>query len=1070
MNTNADDAPVQDDPDKSTSDAAAESSTVEAPSDQHGDSADTGENTGTSEPTGDQLPDWELTPELVEEEAIRGDFMLRWAVVLLGVLYGFGQIADTDTLVHVKSGLYQLENGFLPPGKDVFSYTAADQDWVQLSWLFDLTVGLVYQAGGFVAVGVVKAILVGLLLYFVVHISRPNVPTWWTSVCGAALLVGITTQFTATPDLITMLGIAVLFWMLNRWQQSDGEKPPWQIAILFLFWANMDPRMYVGLAALLLYGIGDYIGTLTKSSQLSDAQRKKFWIAVGASFVAALLNPFGWHSLLAAQAQLADYAEFQKHLPVRAAHLWMLPLTESEFWDHIDLHSIVALSVVGVCVSAMILNAKRLDSGHVISVLGLAGLATLGSNELAPLAVMCAIFAGLNGQDIYLDNCRQTYSLAKGELIFSRAGRAVTVLSFVGLAYLMISGNLTRTTPRLGIGVSATLSTAIDAAERDMQEFGGERPFNFNLAHGDVLLWAGEKPFIDSRIGLFARGEKNIAEVHRKTRTALRFTTYDAAVWKSTRDEYQFTSLVPRLFEDSSSPADYMTVTHLLRQPHDWRMTHIGSGTIVFAPTHDETLDEIDPGLAGVAKEAFESRDDGGLNSRAAWARKPTAYEQYLTSHHEPVTPELLRSSHLSNLGDIFGQARPNLGFRERLALPYIAIRNANRTLAEEPQSATAYMVLGYAYRTLGEMEAFVASQSGGGYSFQYRLRQSVSAFWQAARITDHPQPWWQLYLAYSTQLGKIDLALDALNRFEDAAAKLAYPMNVSIDAERRQALREEMEDLIEKVEQLKGEALEAQGANTMQIAGQIWQQYNCTQIALDLLENDAELMQQGNPQVDLIRALLYIDIGDAESADLLLERMESTAQKEGITQWFTAYTTTRLAYGDYPQAIELYQSQIDDLAEANKKPLSMTSIAGLPFRAAMASDIFAHGWPHNQLQAVRTQVVDLPSQLAHMQFWIAVARLESGDSEGAAEILAEALERAPQSPMIALLASYANAITNEPIDLKQTYEWIDLDKDGHPVDKPENENDGNEDKDAAKTAQANAKNDSTSKPVSTND
>ena len=35
------------------------------------------------------MPEYEpLTPELVQDEAARGDFMLRWAVVLLAFLMG----------------------------------------------------------------------------------------------------------------------------------------------------------------------------------------------------------------------------------------------------------------------------------------------------------------------------------------------------------------------------------------------------------------------------------------------------------------------------------------------------------------------------------------------------------------------------------------------------------------------------------------------------------------------------------------------------------------------------------------------------------------------------------------------------------------------------------------------------------------------------------------------------------------------------------------------------------------------------------------------------------------------
>src|SRR5690242_2665013 len=93
----------------------------------------------------DGLPDDDaLTPEVLEDEALRGDLMLRWAVVLLAFLLGCTEISETQVLVHVKTGQYLLSHGFLPPRTDVFSSTAADRPWVNLSWLFDAALAGVY--------------------------------------------------------------------------------------------------------------------------------------------------------------------------------------------------------------------------------------------------------------------------------------------------------------------------------------------------------------------------------------------------------------------------------------------------------------------------------------------------------------------------------------------------------------------------------------------------------------------------------------------------------------------------------------------------------------------------------------------------------------------------------------------------------------------------------------------------------------------------------------------------------------------------------------------------------------
>ena len=67
---------------------------------------------------------------MVEDEAIRGDFEMKWAVILLAVLFGCTLVAESTTLVHVKTGQYLAGHGFLPPAKDVFSSTASDRPWI----------------------------------------------------------------------------------------------------------------------------------------------------------------------------------------------------------------------------------------------------------------------------------------------------------------------------------------------------------------------------------------------------------------------------------------------------------------------------------------------------------------------------------------------------------------------------------------------------------------------------------------------------------------------------------------------------------------------------------------------------------------------------------------------------------------------------------------------------------------------------------------------------------------------------------------------------------------------------
>ena len=113
-----------------------------------------------SENPSEGLPEWEpLTPELVEDEAIRGDFVIRWAIVGLALLFGFAPITDTRTLVHLKSGQYMASHGFLPAANDIFSYTASDRRLVNLSWMFDLVAAGIYSFAGGIGLSILQAVL-----------------------------------------------------------------------------------------------------------------------------------------------------------------------------------------------------------------------------------------------------------------------------------------------------------------------------------------------------------------------------------------------------------------------------------------------------------------------------------------------------------------------------------------------------------------------------------------------------------------------------------------------------------------------------------------------------------------------------------------------------------------------------------------------------------------------------------------------------------------------------------------------------------------------------------------------
>ena len=389
------------------------------------------------------FPEWEpLTPELVEDEAIRGDFMLRWAVVLLALLIGCRQIVETTTLVHVKTGQYLAAHGFWPPPKDVFSATATEHRWVNLSWLWDVLASRLFAIGDGIGLSLATAVLVAATWWLLGKISRANVSNWWGSILSALTLLTCHWQFSGQPETVTLFGLAATLWLLHAWSESSGEvgasaeaasmpaRTLWWLVPGFAIWSNLDNRMFLGVVALLLWGVGETLGSGLGRGVLSVARRKQFWIVFAACVGASLLNPFGGQSLWSPvllygteSPALRDYFSAVSSLD----ELSPFPLWSSRVWHVWHPPIVTGVVVLLAAAVSLVLNVRKVNGGDVLLFVGLTGLALLSAHELAAASLVACVVGSLNAQQWYQTHFRQTYSTATRELLVTRGGRAVTV-------------------------------------------------------------------------------------------------------------------------------------------------------------------------------------------------------------------------------------------------------------------------------------------------------------------------------------------------------------------------------------------------------------------------------------------------------------------------------------------------------------------------------------------------------------------------------------------------------------------------------------------------------------------
>lgn len=988
----------------------------------------------------DDLPEWEpLSPEIVEDEAIRGDFMLRWAVILLAFLLGCRHISDTVTLVRIRTGEHLAANGVLPPANDVFSYTATERPWVNLGWLFDLMIAGVFGVGGAAGLTLLTALAAGVTFYFLHGITRDDLPTWWTSVCAGVALLMVNLQFTALPQIVTLLGVAWMLHGLHSWSQTGKQSTLWCLAGSLAVWSNLDPRAFIGWLILVACLIGTAIGQkLGRGSAQDSASLKGLAMATGAGFVAMMINPFGWHAILSPiqlygveMPALVDYAGLIR-LP---NEVQLVPLFDSAFWENLNLHTIAALTIAIVATVTSVMNFSRLNIGLFATYVVVLGLSIACSHELGALALVSCVLAALNGQDWYRANCRQEYTIETLEVLWSRAGRAITVLGFAAIAFLAISGRLMGPDGRrVGLGFSPLLAATIEATGDEVEHLPEGRIFTFRLDQADVLLWHGVPSFVDSRVGIFAGGDNNILKTHNKARHALRRGSAKPAsavpasgqpvkesetwlgkreLWEVPFDEYQVKLVTPRMW--GVSP-DYNSYFNLVASP-DWDLVALGASTAFFAQakqTPGEQLSNLNLGF--FKKLAFEDcRANPDIETRVEWPRPASSYQQFLSLSTPPVSNFSQRARHeLVYLSAVANGGLP-LERGDALGLAILALRDAAAGISEEADNAQIFSIQADVHGILQGLETNLMAEYQLPNPTQQRYYQRLYAMRQALVI--EPE---NLQLLFNTaqlyqSAGRVDLTLEMVERALAVIRQLADSELSDQILQFARQLNQIKQQIAPQVEETDGrieEAMQQDNVDRAQLAAAL-NQAGFAGRALQILEDD-RLAVAGNQMAELQLAFLLAETGRLEEASTMFATFEQMGNAASMPLTVVLQACwLEMALGDYQSAARRCNERIQQLKSASTQAM----LATVPF--AMPTPQFlgeSNIWPATQTLISSRTMMETAVEISVLQWTSAMANLESGDCHKATSDLKELIDDFPESQFRPLVKVWLHAMTDEEI------------------------------------------------------
>lgn len=225
-------------------------------------------------------------------------------LALLITFYGFfsTKVWDADFWWHIASGRYIVESGTIP-SQDPFAIYSNIDAWGQLvlkgQWLGQVLLYEIYRYFGVEGVIAWRATMLTACLWIVYWRCRIVDASLLAALVMTAITGMVLLSFTGErPQLFSFLYLAVIFLLLDAYQQTNRRWLLYVIPPIFTLWANTHAGVLFGVAALGLFGTGSLAQTRINRGKFEAAQVKLILGVIGLSAIASLLAPNGVNTLL----------------------------------------------------------------------------------------------------------------------------------------------------------------------------------------------------------------------------------------------------------------------------------------------------------------------------------------------------------------------------------------------------------------------------------------------------------------------------------------------------------------------------------------------------------------------------------------------------------------------------------------------------------------------------------------------------------------------------------------------------------------------------------------------------
>ena len=210
-------------------------------------------------------------------------FYALLAIFLLAAFFGARLLNDADLGYHLKGGQWILQNHAFP-GKDTYTSTVPDHDYLDMHWLYQVCLYLLYLGMGYKGLVVANILLIGTALFLLYRrIFLSGVDRGMGVILLVLALLGCELRFRVRPEIVTWVLLGATLLILDE-RVRRGRNGLLLLPLLQLVWVNVEGLFILGP---LVTGI--YLASSYAHEKKIDKDLLKYG---GFSLLACLVNPY----------------------------------------------------------------------------------------------------------------------------------------------------------------------------------------------------------------------------------------------------------------------------------------------------------------------------------------------------------------------------------------------------------------------------------------------------------------------------------------------------------------------------------------------------------------------------------------------------------------------------------------------------------------------------------------------------------------------------------------------------------------------------------------------------------